>query len=126
LYISLLDPSSITEQDLSFYDTIKRKNENVYRDGDASLVEAGTTVYSIAGYAPDFRLVVKKEQELVIYQASRNPDAKKGIDLLDIGGKVERISIKQVDGGTELGSISDSRQVLQTSCCRSISRTVLK
>jgi len=111
LYISILDPSSITEQDISFYDTIKRNNENVYRDGDASLLEAGTTVYSIADYAPDFRLAVKKEQELVIYQASRNPNARKGSDLLDIGGKVGRISIKQVNGGTELGSITESRQI---------------
>jgi len=111
LYISILDPSSIIEEDLSFYGTIKRKNENVYRDGDASLLEAGTTIYSIAGYAPDFRLAIKKEQGFVIYQASRNPDAKKGVDLLGIGGKVERISIRQVDGGTKLGSITESRQI---------------
>jgi hypothetical protein len=111
LYVSLLNTSYVAEPDLSFYDTIKRKNENVYRDGDASLLEAGTPVYSVAGYAPGFRLAAKQEQKLVIYQVSRNPDAKKGADLLDIEGKVERISVKEVDGAAELGSITERQQI---------------
>jgi hypothetical protein len=110
---------SINENDLSSYGEIKYKvagnvNNPNYRikNGDAGYLEAGTPVYSLAGYAPDFRLVVKNNQELVVYEADTNPKALKGSDLLDIGGKVESISINsRIDGKTELASIKEKTRV---------------
>jgi hypothetical protein len=106
-----LDSLSIGESDLTLYATIKRKDRNVYRDGDASLLDAGTPVYSIAGYAPGFRLAVKKGQDVVLYQVSRNPSAKKGVDLLDVGGKVEYIGISKTDSATILATITEQAQI---------------
>lgn len=103
------------ERDLSTYDKIRYKVAgNVYnpdykiQNGDAAFIEEGTPVYSIPGYAPDFRLVVRYDNEWLIYEADTNPKARKGSDLLDIGGKVESISI---DRKTELASIKDQTQV---------------
>src|SRR3972149_7067367 len=90
------------EDGLSFYDTVTRKTRSgAVRNGDAEGLEPGTSVYSIAGYDPGFRLVVRRGQELVIYQASRNPRATKADDMLDIGGKVERIGIRLPEDRSE-------------------------
>lgn len=110
---------SINENNLSPYGEIKFKvadnvnNPNYeIKNGDAAYLEAGTPVYSLDGYAPDFRLVVRNNQELLIYEADTNPKASKGSDLLDIGGKVEYVSINsKTDGKTELASIKDQTQV---------------
>lgn len=46
------------------------------------------------------------------FEADTNPRARVGRDLLDLAGKVRRISIdSQSDGTTELGAITDPEQV---------------
>ena len=82
------------------------------RDGDAAFLDAGTKVYTVNGYNPAFRLVAHKNNAVTLYEADTNPRARKGADLLDIGGKVLYIGIvSDQDGVTELGAIKDSKRV---------------
>ena len=112
---------SINENDLSPYDKVKFKTaENIYelnylpKNGHAAYLEAGTHIYSLKDYLPSFRLVAKRNQDLLMYEADTNPKAKKGGDLLDISGKVVYVSVNShIDGKTKLGSITESAQVNQ-------------
>lgn len=113
---SIASLESYREEDLEYYDKTRFKlADNVddinYRskNGDAAFVEEETPVYSIKGYSPAFRLLVKGTG---IYEADTNPHAKKGADLLDIGGRVEYIGINSpIDGKTELASIREESLV---------------
>jgi hypothetical protein len=52
------------------------------------------------------------DDRLVIFEADTNPGARVGRDLLDLEGKVHRISINsRADGTTELGAITDPKKV---------------
>ncbi len=111
--------NSIPAEDLSAYDKIQFKVADVVtdpgyqnKDGDAAYLEIGTPVYSIQGYSPEFRLVALRGQQQIIFEADTNLNAKIGADLLDIGGKVTSIRVNSnVDGTTELASITDAQQV---------------
>ncbi len=82
------------------------------RDGDAAFLDAGTKVYTVKGYSPTFRLAAHKNNAFTLYEADTNPHARKGADLLDIGGKVQYIGIvSDQDGVTELGAIKDPKRV---------------
>lgn len=120
MYVRKVVPlDSFAEEDLKYYDKTKRKlADNVddlnYRskNGDSAFLEEETPVYSIKGYSPDFRLIVKTETETRLYEADTNPHAKKGADLLDIGDKVEYIGINSpIDGKTELAPIREESLV---------------
>jgi hypothetical protein len=63
------------------------------QDGDASILEKGTPVYTVKGYAPFFRLVVQQGNEVQLYQVSYNPQAQQGSDLFDIRGRVRSIDV---------------------------------
>lgn len=77
-----------------------------------ALAEQIPTAYQVRGYRPSFRLAARQDGRLVIFEADTNPGARVGRDLLDLDGKVRRISINsQSDGTTELGAISDPKQV---------------
>jgi hypothetical protein len=82
------------------------------QDGDAAYLEAGSPLYRVGGYRPTFRLAARQEGRLVLFEADTNPRARLGRDLLDLEGKVRRISINShSDGTTELGAITDPGQV---------------
>ena len=82
------------------------------RDGDASYLDAGTPVYIVKGYNPEFRLAAYRDDRLVLFEADTNPRAQTGADLLDIGGKVQYIGVNSSeDGVTELAAITDPEQV---------------
>jgi hypothetical protein len=82
------------------------------QDGDAAYLEAGSPLSQVRGYRPSFRLAAGQDGRLVIFEADTNPGARAGRDLLDLEGKVGRISINsRADGTTELGAITDPRQV---------------
>jgi hypothetical protein len=82
------------------------------QDGDAAYLEAGSPLYHVRGYRPAFRLAARQDGRLVIFEADTNPRARAGRDLLDLAGKVRRISINgRADGTTELGAITDPEQV---------------
>lgn len=121
--------ASINDQDLAFYDEIKfslygNVNDPSYRikNGDSAFLDKGTPVYSLKGYSPSFRLVVKGNQQQInnsgelflVYEADTNLNARTGADLLDIEGKVEYIGINsKIDGKTELASIRDEKTVAE-------------
>ena len=96
---------------LTFYDTVNRKNDLVILNGDAEGFEAGTPVYILDDYAPSFRLVVKEDSEILIFQAHLNPHAVKAGDVMDIGGRVKRISIHDPNKYKEIASITDQEQI---------------
>lgn len=82
------------------------------RDGDAAFLDAGTKLYTVKGYNPTFRLAAQQNNTFILYEADTNPRAKKGADLLDIGGKVQFIGrVSEQDGVTELGAIKDPERV---------------
>jgi len=82
------------------------------RDGDAAFLDAGTPVYIVKGYHPEFRLAAYRDDRLVLYEADTNPKAQTGADLLDIGGKARSIGVNsEQDGATELAAITDPEQV---------------
>ena len=82
------------------------------RDGDAAYLDAGTPVYIVKGYNPEFRLAAYRDDRLVLFEADTNPEAQTGADLLDIGGKVQYIGVNSAqDGVTELAAITDPEQV---------------
>jgi hypothetical protein len=82
------------------------------QDGDAAYLEAGSPLYQVRGYRPTFRVAARQDGRLVLFEADTNPRARAGRDLLDLEGKVRRISINSRDDGTtELGAITDPRQV---------------
>lgn len=62
-------------------------------DGDASFLPKGTKIYEIDGYAAWFRVAAETEGELLLYEVADNPNATHGRDILDIEGKVTRISV---------------------------------
>ena len=111
LYLGMYRSDSINQDSLSPYDTIKRRNEHVTRDGDAVILEAGTPVYALPDYAPAFRLAVKDGGGVHVYQVSRNPRAQKGSDVLDIGGKVDYIAIRRPGDRSDVAAITDEAQI---------------
>ncbi|MDQ3855619.1 MAG: hypothetical protein M3281_04405 [Chloroflexota bacterium] len=75
-------------------------------DGDAAFLEAGTRLYRVRGFRPEFRLAACREHDLILYEADTNPRARVGQDLLDLGGKVRYIGVNSgEDGMTELGAV---------------------
>jgi hypothetical protein len=82
------------------------------QDGDAAYLDAGSPLYQVRGYRPTFRLAARQDGRLVTFEADTNPRARAGRDLLDLEGKIRRISINShTDGTTELGAITDPGQV---------------
>ena len=82
------------------------------KDGDAAFLDAGTKVYTVNGYNLTTRLAAQENKAFTLYEADTNPRARKGIDLLDIEGKVQYIGVvSDQDGVTELGAIKDSERV---------------
>ena len=71
-------------------------------DAGAAYLPAGTRMYTVRGYAPEFRLAAAWRERLFLYQAWRNPRARIGSDLFDIAGRVRAIDVRRRDGpGTE-------------------------
>jgi hypothetical protein len=82
------------------------------QDGDAAYLDAGSALYQVRGYRPTFRLAARHDGRLVIFEADTNPRARVGRDLLDLEGKVRRISVNsRADGTSELAAITDPGQM---------------
>jgi hypothetical protein len=64
-------------------------------DAAAAFMPAGTLIHSVRGYSSDFRLAAVWKGTIFLYQAWRNPRAKVGSHLYDIGGKVRAIDIRR-------------------------------
>ena len=63
------------------------------RTGDAAFLPAGTVLREITGYRRDFRLAAQEDGVWRAYEPGELPDARTGADLLDVRGKVARISL---------------------------------
>lgn len=59
-------------------------------NGDAAYLPVGTEIYELVGYQSDFRVLAHNK----VYQVRENKQAKVIADLLDIQGKVEKISLE--------------------------------
>lgn len=81
-------------------------------DGDAAFLEVGTIVYRLSDYAISFRLAVRQDGGVRVYEADTNAAATRGRDLLDIAGNVRSIEIRGgADSQTTLALIDSPDQV---------------
>jgi hypothetical protein len=56
-------------------------------DAAAAFMPAGTKIYTVRGYATEFRLAAVWRDRIFLYQSWRNPRARTGGKLYDIAGK---------------------------------------
>ncbi|MCM3757340.1 hypothetical protein M3197_07535 [Sporosarcina aquimarina] len=70
------------------------------KNDEATYVSAGTPVYEVKGYKPEFRVFADGR----VFQVIDNPNAETLGDLADIQGKVTKISIRS-DDDTLLGEL---------------------
>ncbi len=71
---------------------------HVMKNGDAAFLPIGTEIYELKGYKRDFRVVADHK----IYEVQENPRATTLGDLLDIDGKVEKVSIESSNDGSHI------------------------
>lgn len=69
--------------------------ETRLRDGDATYLEPGTPVYAVEGYKPSFRVAARSDDRWVLYGVVENPDARSAEKLLDVAGRVKRVTVRQ-------------------------------
>ena len=79
-------------------------------DGDAAYLDPGTPLHAVRGYRPSFRLAARRDGRPVLFEAVENPRARTWGDLLDLGGKVRRITVDD-DNRRRLAVLGDRRQV---------------
>lgn len=99
--------------------TVKKKLSGVVknqyyktRNGDAAFHEIGTEVFSVQGYSRNYRLAIVTQNGIELYESYSNEKAKKGIDYLDIEGKVEYITINDESNGKDVVTeIRDAKEV---------------
>ena len=72
-------------------------------DAGAAYMPAGTRIHAVRGYATEFRLAAVWKDRIFLYQAWRNPRARTGRDLFDIGGKVRAIDVQRGEAASGVG-----------------------
>ncbi|MFM9278278.1 hypothetical protein [Paenibacillus jiagnxiensis] len=77
-------------------------SDHVSRNGDAAYIPAGTTIYAMKGYKPEFRVIADNK----LYQASENVNAATLGDLLDIEGRMAKVSLESGRDGSAIGDFS--------------------
>ena len=88
-------------------------------DSEATGLEPGTSVHAIDGYQPGFAVAAYSYGILHVYKAKLGPDSpnprlRRGDDLLDVAGKVQRIGVMDHTGygaWAEAASIRDRAEV---------------
>jgi hypothetical protein len=75
-----------------------------------SIVLVVAALHAVRGYRPSFRPAARREGKLVLFEAAENPGARAWGDLLDLGGKVRAIAVKD-NNLRQLATISDRDQV---------------
>ncbi|MGD6842574.1 hypothetical protein ACQCVH_08615 [Bacillus infantis] len=73
------------------------------KNGDAAFLPVGTEIYEIAGYRSDFRVLAGNQ----VYQVSENNKAKILSDLLDIKGKVVKMSLESDYDGSHISDFTE-------------------
>ncbi|MFC3750061.1 hypothetical protein [Paenibacillus sp. GCM10012306] len=70
-------------------------SDHITVNGDAAFLPVGTEIYELKGYRPEYRVVANH----YIYEVSDNSQARTVGDLLDIGGRISKVSIESgIDG----------------------------
>ncbi|HET7340919.1 MAG TPA: hypothetical protein VFL90_05605 [Methylomirabilota bacterium] len=64
-------------------------------DASAAFLPAGTRMYEVRGHATGFRLAAVWRERIFLYQAWRNPKARRGGDLYALAGKVREIQVQR-------------------------------
>lgn len=77
--------------------------DHVTKNGDAAFLPVGTPVYAIQGYKPEFRVAAGNK----VYEVQENANAATMGDLLDIEGKVTKVSLNSGEDGSHIGDFSD-------------------
>lgn len=75
---------------------------HVTKNGDAAYLPIGTVIYALKGYKSVFRVVADNK----VYQVGENPNAATIGDLIDIEGKVEKVSLESSQDGSPIGNFS--------------------
>lgn len=83
---------------------------HVLQNGDAAFLPAGTAVYALKGYKPEFRVAAGNK----MYQVSRNPHAATMGDLFDIAGNVDKVGLDSGIDGSPIGDFSAEASVIFT------------
>lgn len=77
----------------------------------AAHLDIGTSIFTVKGYLPTFRLAARRDGKIILFEASRVPNATKGSDYFDLRN-VTYIGINsEEDGVTELAAIKDPERV---------------
>jgi len=76
--------------------------DHVEKNGDAAFLPIGTGIYAMKGYKSGFRVIADNK----IYQVNDNPNAATLGDLLDINGRVEKVSLESAEDGSPIGDFS--------------------
>jgi len=104
--------SEFTKVKCNLNERVRNPNEFESTDGDASYLPTGTPVYRVKGYKPEFRLAAYWNNQLLLFEANQNSQAKKGANLLDIKNKVQYIGINSGgDPKRELAAIKNPQLV---------------
>lgn len=84
----------------------------VMRDGDASFLPAGTELHSFSDARPALRLAVQVGGIWAVYETTDVPQARTGADLLDLGGEVRSVELRDADTAERvLASVDDQVSV---------------
>lgn len=83
------------------------------KDGDAAFLDPGTPIYSLQDYAPSFRVTAESPtgDGFTVYEASTNPNAETGADILDIRGKVTLFRVRSTSGGSRSTDVRDADEI---------------
>ncbi|WP_256757563.1 hypothetical protein [Cohnella sp. WQ 127256] len=81
--------------------------DHVVKNGDAAFLPIGTVIYALQGYKSDFRVVANNK----IYEVKDNPNAATMGELLDIDGRVEKVSLESAYDGSPIGDFSEEASI---------------
>jgi hypothetical protein len=73
------------------------------KNGDAAFLPVGTEIYEIAGYRSNFRVLAGNQ----VYQVSENNEARTISDLMDIKGKVTKMSLESDYDGSHISDFTE-------------------
>ncbi|WP_211222553.1 hypothetical protein [Paenibacillus daejeonensis] len=77
--------------------------DHVSKNGDAAFLPIGTEVYGLKGYNSEYRVVANNK----LYEVKENPNAETMGELMDIEGKVEKVSLESGIDGSPIGDFSE-------------------
>lgn len=77
-------------------------SRHVIKNGDAAFLPIGTVIYTLKDYKSEFRVVAENN----IYEVRENPNADTMGTLMDIEGKVDKVSLESGQDDSPIGDFS--------------------